>query len=173
MAGFVLIDVISASFALISVINGSNKAAIVANAGLGANGILNITLTVLIAARIWWDSRKISRHMGKWSTKGTNTIISIVLESGILYAVPLMAYVITNYFPDLRVDLNVVLIQVAGIAPTLIVARANARRRESDYDHSREEEESGHVGDNIIILTQIDGEIKTPVQTIQSTLLTK
>ncbi|KAF9256086.1 hypothetical protein L218DRAFT_950281 [Marasmius fiardii PR-910] len=156
MVGFVLSDVITASFAAIATVNKSKRAVIIANVALGVHGILNIMLTILTAARIWWDSHKISRQIGKWSTKTTNTIITIVMESGVLYAIPLMAYVITNFFPTRRIDLSSIVLQIAAIAPTLIVARANARRCETQHDLPSEEGEMARARDNIITLTQLD-----------------
>ncbi|KAF9259204.1 hypothetical protein L218DRAFT_947756 [Marasmius fiardii PR-910] len=143
--------------------------------GLGANGILNLTLTVLIAVRIWWNSRKIKSQIGKWSTKGTNTIIAIVLESGIVYAIVQIAYVISNFFPLLRIDLNGVLVQAAvGSTMHERVVRANSRLRESHLDVPREEEETTrHTRNNVITLTQLDDGIGTPVQTTHFGLVDK
>ncbi|KAF9255618.1 hypothetical protein L218DRAFT_950644 [Marasmius fiardii PR-910] len=133
MAAFLLVDVLAGLCAAVSELQleESNMLAIVANAALSANGGLNLILTALIAMRIWREAHKNKCFIeGKLSMKRTNTIIAIVLESGILYAITVVAYVITWFFPKsgFYVDLNGIMVQVAGIAPTLIVARAISRR---------------------------------------------
>ncbi|KAF9256087.1 hypothetical protein L218DRAFT_1007831 [Marasmius fiardii PR-910] len=168
MAGFILVDVLAVSSAVILAINESTTATIIANAALGGNGFLNLTLTVLIAVKIWWEAHKIGSLMGSNGLKrGTNTIIAIVLESGILYAMGNIIFIICNFFPvtPLLVDLGGILVQVAGIAPTLIVARANSRRRADRDVRNSEEGEVGTEGSNVITLTQLQAEIITPVPT--------
>ncbi|ESK87507.1 hypothetical protein Moror_2057 [Moniliophthora roreri MCA 2997] len=91
---------------------------------------VNMTLTLLTAGRIWWISREARKHMGPAIETKYNTIIAIILESGILYPIFLTASVIYILLlsDDLTVlvpfDLLPVSYQIAGIAPTLIIIRA-------------------------------------------------
>ncbi|KAF9257017.1 hypothetical protein L218DRAFT_991208 [Marasmius fiardii PR-910] len=165
---FALIDVLGGSTAIITELflyvkpSEVKTLAIITNTAMSVNGFLNLMLTLLIAARIWLETHRNADLMrNKWPTRGINTIIAILLESGIIYAVTLVASVITWAFPSngTQVDLGGVMIQVAGIAPTLIVARANAnRRRNQIFTNSNEV----NTGDADVVTPD---EVLAPAQT--------
>uniref|UniRef100_A0A0W0FWN9 Uncharacterized protein n=1 Tax=Moniliophthora roreri TaxID=221103 RepID=A0A0W0FWN9_MONRR len=91
---------------------------------------VNIILTLLTAGRIWWISQEARKHMGPAIKTKYNTIIAIILESGILYPIFLTTTAIYTLLidPDAQnsspFSLFIVTYQVAGIAPTLIIIRA-------------------------------------------------
>ncbi|KAI3601622.1 hypothetical protein WG66_003057 [Moniliophthora roreri] len=91
---------------------------------------VNIILTLLTAGRIWWISREARKHMGPAIKTKYNTIVAIILESGILYPIFLATYVVYTLLLDpdaggsIPFQLFIVTYQVAGIAPTLIIIRA-------------------------------------------------
>ncbi|KAI3605225.1 hypothetical protein WG66_013053 [Moniliophthora roreri] len=91
---------------------------------------VNIILTLLTAGRIWWVSQRAQKHTGPATETRYKMIVAIILDSGILYPIFLIADVIYNSLADpdgtglLPFSLSVVLYQVAGIAPTLIIIRA-------------------------------------------------
>ncbi|KAF9254105.1 hypothetical protein L218DRAFT_1055466 [Marasmius fiardii PR-910] len=164
MTVFFLVDALAVVFGIVSVTKGSNMAWIISNVALGGNGFLNLMLTVLIGARLWWKTHKIGGFIGgQESAKGidANVIITIVLESGILYAIFLITYVILDFLPKNlpRTTLNGALVQAAGIAPTLIVARAISLRC-GDHDFQTSNVRGGGV--DVVSLTQ--PEFTTPSQ---------
>ncbi|KAI3616735.1 hypothetical protein WG66_017150 [Moniliophthora roreri] len=91
---------------------------------------VNIILTLLTAGRIWWISQEARKHMGPAIKTKYNTIVAIILESGILYPIFLTTAVIYSLLLDpdavgsIPFSLALVAYQVAGIAPTLIIIRA-------------------------------------------------
>ncbi|ESK87373.1 hypothetical protein Moror_11697 [Moniliophthora roreri MCA 2997] len=103
-----------------------------------ANMGVNITLTLLTAGRIWWISHEAQKHLGPAIKTKYNTIVAIILESGIIYPIFLTANVINEALtnPDgtgLSIfSLWVVVYQIAGIAPTLIIIQA-ARGKTIEY----------------------------------------
>ncbi|ESK92636.1 hypothetical protein Moror_16054 [Moniliophthora roreri MCA 2997] len=88
---------------------------------------VNFILTLLTAGRIWWISREARKHLGPAIKTKYNTIVAIILESGILYPIFLITYVVYTFVLDPEVQgsipfqLFLVTYQVAGIAPTLII----------------------------------------------------
>ncbi|ESK85680.1 hypothetical protein Moror_9924 [Moniliophthora roreri MCA 2997] len=91
---------------------------------------VNIILTLLTAGRIWWCSQEAQRLLGPAIKTKYNTIIVIILESGLLYPTFLIAAIVLQELvdPDNKglapFSLWIVTYQVAGIAPTLIIIRA-------------------------------------------------
>ncbi|ESK85030.1 hypothetical protein Moror_15723 [Moniliophthora roreri MCA 2997] len=91
---------------------------------------VNIILTMLTAGRIWWISQEAQKYLGPAIKTKYNTIVAIILESGILYPIFLTTYVVYLLLLDpestgsLPFSLLTVTYQVAGIAPTLIIIRA-------------------------------------------------
>uniref|UniRef100_A0A0W0GAK7 Uncharacterized protein n=1 Tax=Moniliophthora roreri TaxID=221103 RepID=A0A0W0GAK7_MONRR len=94
------------------------------------NIIVNSTITLMTAGRIWWISRQARAVMGQPINAKYKTIVAIILESGILYPLTLVVQIIIYYTTDptgsgrIPVDLGPVVWQFAGIAPTLIIVRA-------------------------------------------------
>ncbi|EEB95244.1 hypothetical protein MPER_05817, partial [Moniliophthora perniciosa FA553] len=104
-----------------------------------ANMGVNVILTLLTAGRIWWISREARKHMGPAIKTKYNTIVAIILESGILYPVFLTTNVIYSSLADpgghssASFSFGAVTFQVAGIAPTLITIRA---ARGKTFEHT-------------------------------------
>ncbi|KAF9257016.1 hypothetical protein L218DRAFT_1006651 [Marasmius fiardii PR-910] len=171
MMAFVLVDVVGVLCAAISASQASLTATIIADTAVGINAFLNIVLTVLIAVRIWRETHRNADLIGGlWSTKKINTIIAVVLESGILYAIVVIAFIVCNSLPKGPV-LNGIVVQVAGIAPTLIVARANSHRRRADNDKSLDEIVVGQRDVDVTTLNQ--QQVLTCTQSEQFVSLTK
>ncbi|ESK84566.1 hypothetical protein Moror_6089 [Moniliophthora roreri MCA 2997] len=95
-----------------------------------ANMGFNFILTLLTAGRIWWISQEARKHMGPAIKTKYNTIVAIILESGILYPIFLTASIVYASLVDpdshglTPFSFAVIAYQVAGIAPTLIIIRA-------------------------------------------------
>ncbi|KAI3621119.1 hypothetical protein WG66_007462 [Moniliophthora roreri] len=91
---------------------------------------VNIILTLLTAGRIWWLSQEPRKHLGPAIKTKYKTIIVIILESGFLYPILLIAAIIIQELVGSDTEglvpfsLWIVTYQVAGIAPTLIIIRA-------------------------------------------------
>ncbi|ESK85685.1 hypothetical protein Moror_9912 [Moniliophthora roreri MCA 2997] len=95
-----------------------------------ANMGINIILTLLTAGRIWWISREARKHLGPASKIKYNMVVAVILESGIIYPIFLIAATVVDRLanPDHHnsAPFSVwnVTYQVTGIAPTLIIIRA-------------------------------------------------
>ncbi|THU94170.1 hypothetical protein K435DRAFT_724707 [Dendrothele bispora CBS 962.96] len=96
-----------------------------------ANSVVNFVITLMIAGRIWWVGRQTqalidsSRETRIISDK-YKAVIAISLECGILYPLSLIAHAAVEGNTDkisIPVNLTPVVIQLAGIAPTLIIVR--------------------------------------------------
>ncbi|KAF9456132.1 hypothetical protein BDZ94DRAFT_1315450 [Collybia nuda] len=97
--------------------------------------VMNIGLTLLSAGRIWWISREL-KILGPQVFQKYNTIIALIIESGAMYCIAIIAYLIsinvnTSLVPWNEVTTSKIisaiffgiLQQVVGIVPTLIVFR--------------------------------------------------
>ncbi|ESK94360.1 hypothetical protein Moror_8170 [Moniliophthora roreri MCA 2997] len=96
---------------------------------MGIYMILNLFITMilisLVAGRIYWISRRSSGVASATSRKRYNTVAAIILESGLIYPLVLIPNVAFNTAEALvGWDLTPLLIQAAGIAPTLIIVRS-------------------------------------------------
>ncbi|KAJ7659337.1 hypothetical protein DFH06DRAFT_1195509 [Mycena polygramma] len=105
--------------------------------------VTTLLATVLIVFRILWLTRD---HTGK-AFSGYRAVIEMVVESALLYSITLIVYIVLLFGPDTNNNdgyAQAILIQMTGIAPTLIVARVSwnmARpseswQRSSDTAHS-------------------------------------
>ncbi|KAJ7108232.1 hypothetical protein C8R44DRAFT_986792 [Mycena epipterygia] len=56
--------------------------------------VTNVVLMGLTAGRIWWIQRDTSRVLGAASAQKYNTVIAIILESGAIYCLTLVLYLI-------------------------------------------------------------------------------
>uniref|UniRef100_A0A0W0FAG2 Uncharacterized protein n=1 Tax=Moniliophthora roreri TaxID=221103 RepID=A0A0W0FAG2_MONRR len=97
-----------------------------------ANAVVNSLVTLLTAGRIWWVGRQAMKVVGKQY----RTIIAILLESGMLYPIAIIVPLIlgpsgTDVSP---VNLFPITYQVAGIAPTLIIVRAQSGKAIESVD---------------------------------------
>ncbi|KAK1224583.1 hypothetical protein PQX77_012513 [Marasmius sp. AFHP31] len=94
-----------------------------------AIAVFNALLSLLTAGRIWWISREARQHMGATVQKKYNTIVAVIIESGLLYPTTQIVSIIIplTLDPDARgvipVDLTFVAILMSGLAPTLIIVR--------------------------------------------------
>ncbi|KAJ7186493.1 hypothetical protein C8R46DRAFT_276024 [Mycena filopes] len=87
--------------------------------------VTTITATVLIVFRILWLTRD---HTGIVAFSGYRAVIEMVVESALLYSITLIIYIILLFGPDTSNNdgyAQAILIQMTGIAPTLIVARVS------------------------------------------------
>uniref|UniRef100_A0A0W0FWL0 Uncharacterized protein n=1 Tax=Moniliophthora roreri TaxID=221103 RepID=A0A0W0FWL0_MONRR len=95
-----------------------------------ANMGVNVILTLLTAGRIWWITQEAWKQMGPAIKTKYNTIVTIILESGIIYPIFLTAATLVDQLADPKLynsapfSIWVVAYQVAGIAPTLIIVQA-------------------------------------------------
>ncbi|KAJ6589322.1 hypothetical protein B0H19DRAFT_235632 [Mycena capillaripes] len=86
--------------------------------------VTTLLATVLIVFRILWLTRD---HAGT-GFSGYRAVLEVVIESALLYSTTLIVYIVLLFGPD---DSNndgyaqAILIQMTGIAPTLIVARVS------------------------------------------------
>uniref|UniRef100_A0A0W0G2V6 Uncharacterized protein n=1 Tax=Moniliophthora roreri TaxID=221103 RepID=A0A0W0G2V6_MONRR len=131
-------EIVAVAFAVIGISNTANPAKVqlfllgntIDTAFWLADMGVNVILTLLTAGRIWWISREARKHMGPAIKTKYNTIVAIILESGILYPIFLTTGIIYIILIDpgssgsIPFQLAFVTYQVAGIAPTLIIIRA-------------------------------------------------
>ncbi|KAF5366583.1 hypothetical protein D9758_008937 [Tetrapyrgos nigripes] len=84
----------------------------------------NITVTSLIAGRIWWVSRQTSQVLGAKHSRKYSQALEIVIESGAIFAVTqlilLVLYVLRHNAQYIVFDS---MAQIMGIVPTLIIVR--------------------------------------------------
>jgi hypothetical protein len=88
--------------------------------------ITNVIVTTLIVMRIWYLSpRKVrDMHSARFPTGTGRAVIDIIVESGMLYLVVQLAWVILFAIGHPAQDIaGVVAVQIYGIAPTLILVR--------------------------------------------------
>ncbi|KAK7032482.1 hypothetical protein VNI00_013050 [Paramarasmius palmivorus] len=88
----------------------------------------------LQAGRIWWITRQARAVMGAVVNHRYKTIVAIIVESGLLYPLFMVPYLVLaigyefgdNTFGLLPINFTPIIWQVAGIAPTLIIVRAGS-----------------------------------------------
>ncbi|KAJ8085439.1 hypothetical protein PM082_004255 [Marasmius tenuissimus] len=103
--------------------NNINNGAFIAAAGF------NFLLTLITAGRIWYITREACKVLGSPIRSRYKTIVSIIMESGSLYTVTLLATIILYFTVDpkntggIPVDLAVLSTQLSGLAPTIIIVR--------------------------------------------------
>jgi len=103
------------------------------------NAAINSLLTLLIASRIWWVGRQTAIIFSNGENRDINrkykTIVAVLLECGIIYPISLIAHAATEAnaavmaFP---INLTPTVIQLAGIAPMLILLRTCLGRSLTD-----------------------------------------
>ncbi|KAF9059319.1 hypothetical protein BDP27DRAFT_1453396 [Rhodocollybia butyracea] len=89
---------------------------------------VNLVLTIMLAGRIQWAYMRIRADLGGNGSRGQkySKTVATVIECGILYPLSLLALATTVKFQDsiaIPVDMLPVVMQMAGIAPTLIIFR--------------------------------------------------
>ncbi|KDQ52178.1 hypothetical protein JAAARDRAFT_62112 [Jaapia argillacea MUCL 33604] len=83
-----------------------------------------IIVTLLIVGQIWWVAREMNTTLGSPVTKKYRNIVAMLSESGAAFALSLVLYlIVTEVAPTWNAIFFSVAIQVAGIAPTLIIVR--------------------------------------------------
>ncbi|KIK66740.1 hypothetical protein GYMLUDRAFT_238976 [Collybiopsis luxurians FD-317 M1] len=98
---------------------------------LGVNFLTNLILTGLID-KIWWLSRQTQKYLGCDSpnNKRMSNHVAIILESGLLYPLALLACIIAVAINESRVGgyppVESILTVIVGIAPTMIMVRADS-----------------------------------------------
>ncbi|KAF9455811.1 hypothetical protein BDZ94DRAFT_1277229 [Collybia nuda] len=110
-----------------------------AQASLYTSLAINIGVTLLSASRIWWISRRL-KMLGPQVTQKYNTAMGLIIESGAIYCVAIIAYIVSTLhstrksaivFDGMTIsaaDISTevffgILVQIVGIVPTLIVVR--------------------------------------------------
>uniref|UniRef100_A0A0W0FAI5 Uncharacterized protein n=1 Tax=Moniliophthora roreri TaxID=221103 RepID=A0A0W0FAI5_MONRR len=88
--------------------------------------VFNSLLTLLTAGRIWWIHRQVrSRGIHSTTDNSISSVTRILMESGLLYPIStIAALIVSNHFESIPVDLTPIPAFAAGIAPTLIIVRA-------------------------------------------------
>ncbi|KAJ6602797.1 hypothetical protein DFH09DRAFT_1125538 [Mycena vulgaris] len=86
--------------------------------------VTTLLATILIVFRILW----LTRDHGRTAFSGYRAIVEMVVESALLYSATLAVYIALLYGADTSNNdgyAQAILIQMTGIAPTLIVARVS------------------------------------------------
>ncbi|KAJ7207320.1 hypothetical protein C8J57DRAFT_767000 [Mycena rebaudengoi] len=87
--------------------------------------VTTLMATILIVFRILWLTRD---QNGVRAVSSYRSVIEIVVESALLYSLTLIAYIVLLFYSDTSDNdgyAQAILIQMTGIAPTLIVARVS------------------------------------------------
>ncbi|KAH7872140.1 hypothetical protein F5879DRAFT_190630 [Lentinula edodes] len=91
---------------------------------LFTNACLNLLLTGCLAGRVWWMGKTAASALGTHPLRQKyHSAVAITFESGILYPVALIGSVAATLQNSTAPSLYPFLIQIAAIAPTLIVVR--------------------------------------------------
>ncbi|KAJ6473486.1 hypothetical protein DFH09DRAFT_1293758 [Mycena vulgaris] len=92
-------------------------------------GVLtNVILMAMTAGRIWWIRRDARVLLESASLRRYNTVIAIILESGAIYCLSIVLYVISYSFVDTKLAplynfFDGALPQIVNIVPVLIIVR--------------------------------------------------
>ncbi|KAJ7824307.1 hypothetical protein B0H14DRAFT_3469437 [Mycena olivaceomarginata] len=94
----------------------------------GLSFATNVLVTALTAGRIWWICRqcRLQSNVRTAVQRQCVSSVAIMVESGVLYSATVLAYLILNSIPSMHAVRNPIyqmLVQVVGIAPTLIIVR--------------------------------------------------
>ncbi|KAJ7732924.1 hypothetical protein DFH07DRAFT_968198 [Mycena maculata] len=118
LAVFGYTDAVSQSFFFYD----NYTASLTLDAAIATSVFTTFVLMGLSAGRIWWLARSARQVMGRKITGKYYTICAMILESGALYCVGGIAYVIVaEIYP--ATTSGAVLGQLVGIAPTIIAVR--------------------------------------------------
>ncbi|KAJ7604827.1 hypothetical protein DFH06DRAFT_274518 [Mycena polygramma] len=99
----------------------------------------NVLLMALTAGRIWWIARGARAVMGPTVVKQYRTVAAMILESGAVYCIPGLLYLIfLGIRPSSTQVIFAALAQVVGIAPTIIVVRVGLGNSVDNVDSFRE-----------------------------------
>ncbi|KAJ8073050.1 hypothetical protein PM082_019918 [Marasmius tenuissimus] len=80
-----------------------------------------------VGGRIWWISREARKVMGRHIKAKYRSIVSVIVESGLLYASTLTIGTVLIYTDKFKfrssIDFSIISALMSGLAPTLIIAR--------------------------------------------------
>ncbi|KAK1226543.1 hypothetical protein PQX77_010470 [Marasmius sp. AFHP31] len=108
-----------------------DKATYLENTYFILNALINVVLTSMVAGKIWLSSSQPDDYISPKSKKRYASIASIIFQSGLLYPLILLVSVPFTLLPPLAGwDLYPLLIQFAGICPTLMIARVGLENNE-------------------------------------------
>ncbi|KAJ7261886.1 hypothetical protein C8J57DRAFT_1719512 [Mycena rebaudengoi] len=97
----------------------------------------NTLLMALTAGRIWWMSRDARIVLGSKFVRKYDMVIEIILESGAIYCICIVIYVICASIPTVSpILLNIfrgAIPQIMNIAPTLIIVRVGLSHNTEGY----------------------------------------
>ncbi|KAL0575615.1 hypothetical protein V5O48_006362 [Marasmius crinis-equi] len=86
---------------------------------------------MLQAGRIRWTSRDARKALGKSVDSRYRKVIAIIIESGFIYSVSNLVYIIASFVLDKAPLTQIgatIPSQLAGLAPTLIIIGVDERR---------------------------------------------
>ncbi|KAJ6594743.1 hypothetical protein B0H19DRAFT_1096610 [Mycena capillaripes] len=95
--------------------------------------LTNVVLTVLAAGRIWWMRRDACIVLESAHVRKYNAAIAIILESGAIYCLAIIIYLIavsvaTSNNSLVSAIVGAAMPQIMNIVPTLIIVRTGPRR---------------------------------------------
>ncbi|KAJ7324012.1 hypothetical protein DFH08DRAFT_1085342 [Mycena albidolilacea] len=100
--------------------------------------LTNLTLMALTAGRIWWIRRDVVTVLGPSVTRTYDTVIAMILESGAIYCISLILYLIAVARLNKQDSLPVISVfrasipQIMNITPILILVRVGSGRSVGD-----------------------------------------
>ncbi|KAJ6594799.1 hypothetical protein B0H19DRAFT_1247442 [Mycena capillaripes] len=106
--------------------------------------LTNAVLTVLAAGRIWWMRRDACIVLESAHVRKCNTAIAIILESGAIYCLAIIIYLIavsvasSNLNSPVSAIVQAAMPQIMNIVPTLIIVRTGLRRSVGNGDTMQE-----------------------------------
>ncbi|KAJ7494100.1 hypothetical protein FB451DRAFT_1215998 [Mycena latifolia] len=102
---------------------------------MGVSLATTFVLMGLTVGRIWWLARAARQVLGQKVVKKYYTVCAMILESGSLYGVGGIAYIIMLMVLPWEITMNGAVIgQLVGIAPTIIALRVGLRCSVEDVD---------------------------------------
>lgn len=104
---------------------------------------INISVTTLMAFRVWWIAHIIRKRLGKSFVTGYYSLIVILIETGALYSAYIIIYQVLSMLNFRPFALDVALTQVAALAPMLIIVQLGLGR------HIRDVESTAHLGQGV------------------------
>ncbi|KAF5374337.1 hypothetical protein D9758_004675 [Tetrapyrgos nigripes] len=130
---------------------------------LALNVVLNVLLTALIAGRVWFIRREAEVILGRAVRERYGMAITLCMESGVLYPIGLILFLSLQLGLS-SLDFFPILVQVVGIAPTLITVRSSLGK---SVDNVRQVVESQSVS---LRSTMVDMDMETAEGAVVVTL---
>ncbi|KAK1223510.1 hypothetical protein PQX77_013615 [Marasmius sp. AFHP31] len=129
-----------------------------------AIAVFNGILSLLAAGRIWWMSGIVQQHLGMPAHARYKAIVTIILESGILFPTAMIAAAVVpivldpNHNGTIPIDFGSIAILMAGLAPTLIIVRVGHKKSIDSIQqmvsiHFAEHESQQEVGNRALQMT--------------------